>query len=73
MQHKNMIMPNVSSPIGWLGVLVNIFETVQIHFQILIGMLKLQPGTYRMSAKVDLDGSGGMPSMIKKGMLRPIL
>ena len=57
MQHKNMIMPSVSSPIGVSGVSVNLCESVLIHFQRLIGILGLQPGTYRMSAKEGLDGS----------------
>ena len=37
MQHKNMIMPSVSSPIGVSGVSVNFCESVRIHFQRLIG------------------------------------
>ena len=67
MQHKNMIRPSVSSPIGGLGVSVKLFESVQIHFQRLIGMLKLQPGTYRMSAKEGLDGSGRHAIYDQKG------
>ena len=58
MQHKNMIMPSVSSPIGVTGVSENLCESVRIHFQRLIGILGLQPGTYRMSAREGLDGSG---------------
>ena len=68
MQHKNMIMPSASSPIGVSGVSVNLCESVRIHFQRLIGILGLQPGTYRMSAKEGLDGSGR--HAIKKEMLR---
>ena len=39
MQHKNMIMPSVSSPIGVSGVSVNLCESVRIHFQRLVGIL----------------------------------
>ena len=67
MQHKNMIMPSVSSPIGVSGVSVNLCESVQIHFQRLIEILGLQPGTYRMSAKEGLDGSGRHAIYDQKG------
>eukprot|EP00731_Ephydatia_muelleri_P014210 Em0007g1520a len=67
MQHKNMIRPSVSSPIGGLGVSLKLIESVQTHFQRLIGMLKLQPGTYRMSAKEGLDGSGRHAIYDQKG------
>ena len=67
MQHKNMIMPSVTSPIGVSGVSVNLCESVRIHFQRLIGILGLQPGTYRMSAKEGLDGSGRHAIYDQKG------
>ena len=67
MQHKNMIRPSVSSPIGGLRVSLKLIESVQNHFQRLIGMLKLQPGTYRMSAKEGLDGSGRHAIYDQKG------
>ena len=67
MQHKNMIIPSVRSPIGVSGVSVNLCESVRIYFQRFIGMLGLQPGTYRMSAKEGLDGSGRHAIYDQKG------
>ena len=70
MQHKNMIMPSVSSPIGVSGVSVNLCESVRIHFRDLLGFWGCSLEHIGCQQRKVLTDQGGMPSMIKKEMLR---
>ena len=58
MQHKNAIMPFIAPLSDVPGVCISLQESVMIHFERLIKLLQLQPGTYLVKAKEGLDGSG---------------
>ena len=58
MQHKNAIMPCITLLSDVPGACISLQESVMIHFERLIKLLQLHPGTYLMKAKEGLDGSG---------------
>eukprot|EP00731_Ephydatia_muelleri_P007037 Em0003g1285a len=58
MQHKNAIMPTIAQLSEIPGVILSLTKSVVVHFERLVKLLQLQPGSYIMKAKEDLDGSG---------------
>ena len=58
MQHKNAIMPNIAQLSEVPGVILSLTKSVVVHFERLVKLLQLQPGSYIMKAKEGLDGSG---------------
>ena len=55
MQHKNTIMPTIAQLFDVPGVILSLTKSVVVHFERLIKLLQLQPGSYMMKAK---EGSG---------------
>ena len=60
MQYKKEVMPDINPlcPDSGSGVSLSLIESVKIHLQRLITLLRLQPGRYSLTAKEGLDGSG---------------
>ena len=58
MKHKNAIMPTIAQLSEVLGVILSLTKSVVVHFERLVKLLQLQPGSYIMKAKEGLDGSG---------------
>ena len=58
MQHKNTIMPTIAQLPDVPGVSLSLTKSVVVHFDRIIKLFQLQPGSYMMKAKEGLDGSG---------------
>ncbi|KAL5503064.1 hypothetical protein EMCRGX_G009955 [Ephydatia muelleri] len=58
MQHKNAIMPTIAQLSEVPGVILSLTKSVVVHFERLVKLLQLQPGSYIMKVKEGLDGSG---------------